>query len=555
MALLACAAARGGAGNTPRITVQATPRFEDVRREQVQGGVRLRLRLVDDVGKPLAEKSVSVEQTGRALAVSACAGSTRATGRAFPTDAAGELCLSVAEAGDTAELVLRFPGDALYLATEARVPLQPGSGDLRLAFDTPSLELNLDLPEQSLTLEWTGTGAGDAELPRIAMQLEEGGGARTLEVLEWERHGSQLRARIASAELGGAGPARLLARARRRGDVAPIEAEAVVLRIATVQIERRALSSSRDALEVEVAAVSAAGAPAGGWVELRGAERSLGSSPLAAGVASFQLPLTAATPRQLEVLYRADDAWWLPGEALVLDVASADASQPARWPWLALLAPIGYVCVRALQRPAPRKPRKLRRPPPRPAVAASATAAAPPAPLSGWAGTVTDAHDGSPIAGALITAILPSLREDAPSVSAVSDAQGYFALPPLRETIPEGAQLRVTARLHGDLQRPLPPQGRVAVALTLRKRALLERLVRWARAAGPPWYRATEPTPGEVADVALRRGDHDTALWAEGIQNAAFAGSDVEEHHEAALRAREPAWQQSAPRPDRHGSD
>jgi hypothetical protein len=95
----------------------------------------------------------------------------------------------------------------------------------------------------------------------------------------------------------------------------------------------------------------------------------------------------------------------------------------------------------------------------------------------------------------------------------------------------------------------------VALALTLRKRALLERLVRWARAAGPPWHRTAEPTPGEVADVALRRGDRETALWAEGIQNAAFAAADVEEHHEAALRAREPAWQQSAPRPERHGSD
>jgi hypothetical protein len=168
---------------------------------------------------------------------------------------------------------------------------------------------------------------------------------------------------------------------------------------------------------------------------------------------------------------------------------------------------------------------------------------------------VTDAHDGQPIAGARITALLPSLREDNLGVSAISDADGHFVLPPLRETIPEGAQLRVSSRFHSEQLRPLPPQGRVSVTLTSRKRALLERLVRWARSAGPPWYRSSEPTPGEVVDVALRRGDHETAHWAEGVQSAAFAGADVEEHHEAALREQEPGWQQGAARPDRHTAD
>jgi hypothetical protein len=329
----------------------------------------------------------------------------------------------------------------------------------------------------------------------------------------------------------------------------------MVLRSATVRLERLRLSASRDALEIEVAAKSAAGAPEGGWVELRSAEQALASAPLLAGAASMQLALGAETPRQLEVRYHADDPWWLPGEPLVLDLAGADHPEPSRWPWLVLLAPIGYVCVRALQRPAPRQPRRVRRPPPRPSTAAGSRALPLPVPLSGWAGTVTDAHDGTPIAGARVTAVLPSLRDESPAVSTVTDAEGQFVLPSLRETIPEGAQLRVSSRLHSDLLRPLPPQGRVALVLTSRKRALLERLVRWARAAGPPWHRSSEPTPGEVADVALRRGERETALWAEGVQAAVFAGEHVEEHHEAALKAREPAWQPHAARPERAGTD
>ncbi len=535
--------------------MQALPHFEDVRREQTASGLELRLRLVDDVGSPLPEKPVLPVREGRIPALSPCGGTTRTTGGGFSTDMAGELCLRLAETRELAELVLHFPGDGLYLPAQVRVPLQPGSGELRLAFEAPSLELNLDLAEQRVSLEWSGPGAGDPELPRIALQLEEAGRARTLDALDWDREARTVRARISSSELGEPGPARLLARARRPEDTAPIVAEAVVLRRATVRLEQQRFSASRDALELEVVAQSAAGAPAGGWVELRGGERSLGSSVLVAGVASLQLTMVASTPRQLEVRYHADDPWWLPGEPLLLDLESADSPEPARWPWLVLLAPIGYICVRALQRPAPRQPRKVRRPPPRPAPAVRPQPALPPAPVSGWAGVVLDAHDGRPIAGAVISALLPSMRDASPRVSAVSDANGHFVLPPLRETIREGAQLHVSSRLHSSFQRPLPPQGRVSVMLTLRKRALLERLVRWARAAGPPWQRSAEPTPGEVVDVALRRGDRETALWAEGVQEAVFSGADVEEADEAALRAREPAWQGGTAQPNGHASD
>ncbi|MEY4550700.1 MAG: hypothetical protein RL685_6895 [Pseudomonadota bacterium] len=561
-ALLACAAARSGT-TAPRVTVQALPRFEDVRREQTPGGLELQLRLVDDVGKPLVARAVTLGRDGQApLRARPCSGGTRGVGGALSTDSAGELCMAIAGARDTAELVLQFAGDALYLPAEARVPLQASSAELHLAFDAPSLELNLDQPEQRLGLEWSGPGASDATLPSITLQLEEAqlapeGGSRVLEAQDWQRDGNMVRGRVASEDLGAPGPARLLARAHRAEDTSPIVAEALVLRSATVQLERQQLSIGRDALELDVAARTRAGVPAVGWVELRGDGQTLGSSPLVAGVGNLQLTLLPSTPQQLEVLYHADDPWWLPGEALALDLAlsNADSQEPARWPWLVLLAPVGYVCVRALERPAPRKQRRGRRAPPRPVVPTGLRPVSLASPASGWAGTVTDAHDGQPIAGAQITALLPSLRNNNLGVSAISDAGGHFVLPPLQETIPEGAQLRVSSRFHSELLRPLPPQGRVSVTLTSRKRALLERLVRWARSAGPPWYRSSEPTPGEVADVALRRGDRVTAHWAESVQAAAFAGADVEEHHEAALREQEPGRQQSAAHPDRHTAD
>jgi hypothetical protein len=240
--------------------------------------------------------------------------------------------------------------------------------------------------------------------------------------------------------------------------------------------------------------------------------------------------------------YHSDDPWWQPGEPLAIDLLSPAAREPGRWPWLVLLAPVGYVCVRALQRPGFRKPRRTprRAPLPTPAPALRSEEAAPP---SGWRGTLTDVHDGRPVSGARVTASLPSMREEALGVSTISDAHGRYELPPLLEPIPEGAQLTIASRLHSDFQRPLPPQGRVDVALTSRRRALLARLVRWARAAGPPWHRASEPTPGEIANVAVRRGDLDTARWAEKVQAAAFDHSEVDREREAAVQEGEPAWQ------------
>jgi hypothetical protein len=125
-------------------------------------------------------------------------------------------------------------------------------------------------------------------------------------------------------------------------------------------------------------------------------------------------------------------------------------------------------------------------------------------------------------------------------------------LPALQHPLPEGARLRVWAPMHSEVERALPPQGRVSIALTSRRRAVLRRLIRWARALGAPWARGGEPTPGEIADIAARRGDSRTARWAEGIQAAAFGRAPVDEALETALREAEPTWHQTSPRRDSH---
>lgn len=556
LALLGLPAPLAAQSETPRVTVQARARFENPRARSIgKDRLELRARLVDDVGTALAEAPLELEPA-RPLEVSGCADEPargRRSRRKLTTDASGEVCLVVTGATLSGALGVTFRGDALHLPAHTELALQAAARQLELAFEAPSLELDLNQPEQRLNLRVSGDdGTGDP-LPAISLHLEEAGRERPLPPHDWTRSGNTLSFRIASEQFGAPGPARLVARLGAASQRSPAQAEAVALRTVHVRLQAHVSGVEEDAAQLSVTASSPAGPPTSGWIEVSLGAEAAGSSPLTNGAAELRATLATPPPTQLTLRYRSDDPWWLAGDALTLDILAPAPSQPSHWPWLVLLAPVGYVCLRALERPA--SARRARPAAPKPAVPASAPARVSSVPVRGWSGTVKDAHDGRPIAGARVEATLPTLREQTLGVSSVSDEQGRFVLAPLREPIAEGARLQVFAPLHSDFVRPLPPQGRVDVAMIARRRALLGRLVRWARAAGAPWLRAGEPTPGEVADVALRRGELATARWAEGVQAAAFAGDEVDASREASLHAQEPAWQESAPRSERSDND
>jgi hypothetical protein len=210
----------------------------------------------------------------------------------------------------------------------------------------------------------------------------------------------------------------------------------------------------------------------------------------------------------------------------------ARANPLRRLPWalflLALAAWIGLAWRRP--RPAPRD--RTRR--------ASAQGVVQPAIVwqpadgraEGWIGRVIDAHDESPIAGARIEVVTA-----AGAVSASSDADGLFRLEPATNVV-DGV-LSVSAPWHSRLERPLPPPGRLSVALATRRRALLGRLVELAAGA----RRGTEvgePTPDEVARQAADAARADTAAWARAVEGAAYGPDPVDAEREAAVSALEP---------------
>jgi hypothetical protein len=150
---------------------------------------------------------------------------------------------------------------------------------------------------------------------------------------------------------------------------------------------------------------------------------------------------------------------------------------------------------------------------------------------AGWSGRVVDAHEGTPVKMARIRIERPGFERAQVVASAFANDQGRFEL---RAESGDGFdELVVEGPLHAELRQPLPPNGELEIALVLRKRKLLERLVAWARRRGRPWDASPEPTPGHVRRAASE--DVAVARWADAIERAAYAGGEVDGRAEAEI--------------------
>ena len=113
-----------------------------------------------------------------------------------------------------------------------------------------------------------------------------------------------------------------------------------------------------------------------------------------------------------------------------------------------------------------------------------------------------------------------------------------FELPAIEGLVGD-EQMAVEAPLHARLVQPLPPAGELSIALVLRRRALLGKLVAWARGRGRPFDVKPEPTPGHVRRAAA--DDFQTARWADAIERAVFGGGDVDARMEREIERMAPA--------------
>jgi hypothetical protein len=118
-----------------------------------------------------------------------------------------------------------------------------------------------------------------------------------------------------------------------------------------------------------------------------------------------------------------------------------------------------------------------------------------------------------------------------------TDAEGTFAL---EVEASRDARLIVEGDLHATYEQPLPSPSVLRVALVTRRRALLDRLVRWAKSRGMPYDSSKEPTPGHVRRVAVRTGTPQVEAWATKLEHTAFGPDDVTRAAEEEVAAAEP---------------
>jgi hypothetical protein len=233
------------------------------------------------------------------------------------------------------------------------------------------------------------------------------------------------------------------------------------------------------------------------------------------------------TEATLRIRYLPDAPWFLPGEDLVVE-------QPLRGPspWTAAAAVITGLAIVAWL--VATRIRGLRFEPRTSSKGDRSAAKHPTArvevlePLpdaQGWTGHVVDAHEGTPLGGARVAIERRGFERMQVVVETHTAPDGAFALPPT-EPVP-GDELVSEGDLHAPLRGALPVSGDLRVALVLRKRALIERLVAWARRRGKPYDARPEPTPGHVR----RAAGADTAIgkWADAVERAAFGGERVDE--------------------------
>lgn len=467
-------------------------------------------------------------------------------------DDRGAFCLRAEGQADGARAVARYEGTESYTAAETSAEIEPFESRLTrtlVRFEPPLERVDLDRESVGLT---ASLSIDRSEASRLRLQGATRREGLTLtivdergEVVASSTTGGDGRARfeIPTEDLAAPGLGQLSVEFAGNDVLARASAAHPVVRFAEVRLEVEAIEAGDpdEGIPIVVEVASPHGEVEGGLVEALSGTESVGAGDVAQGRARVvaTLPGGRAGTIPLTLRYVSASPWWRPGPELGVEVPVAG---PSLWRQLLVGALLGAIATWILS--------KWRRAP-KPIASAETTEAPPPSGRpgveviatshgrTGWTGSVHDAHEGTPIAGARVAIVVPSFEGEVTSVAATSSQAGTFELAgPAGQA---GARLVVEADMHARYEIALPPPSILRVALVTRRRALVDRLVRWARRRGGPYDGPPEPTPGHVRRVASRSRSQDVEAWARKVEHAAFGPEVVDARVEGDVRAAEPA--------------
>lgn len=575
VALLVFVCATTAHAQSVRIKVRGTAKI-GARAARDQGDLVLSGTLTDDAGKPLSGETVTVrvsrESDARDPKVAegmrgarACdRGADRGSPTAYAvrvggppdspdvllvTDEGGRFCFrSHPPLVDRYRAHLSWRGTSLVDAADFDLAFDPSRQALVLRFDPTPRILSLDDPTrtfEALALvdeESTTVAAPSLELTlvnekqtKLATAVTDGAG--------------RARFVVPSAKLGPPGLGELRVSFAGNKDVAfathatDVERRAkVTLRVPAIETKEQKPANPEEGLPLVVDVASIAGPVSEGGVEARLGTTLVGAAPVERGIARLALTFTATGNEATISLRYVPSAPWYEGLGdTVVRVPVKGPSLLTKLPILvAGLAVLAFFLVgRASGRqakPAPEpddgdSPIRVKAEPRLEVVRSAARGEL------GWKGRVTDAHEGTPIANARVWVERGSFDGRTVLLDTTTDPRGRFVLSGIERVVGD-EEMAIEAPLHARLTQKLPPPGELSIALVLRKRAALARLVAWAKRAGGPFDVKPEATPGHVRKAA--GPDFRTARWADAVERAVFSGGEVDARAEQELDRLEP---------------
>src|SRR6266508_3565816 len=446
-------------------------------------GVVVRGSLRDDVGAPVPDSHIDIafyEAQGDAEALSPGAHEPHFVPDEYvvDTDASGSFCVQTSLFAERGTMKLGFSGRGLYDRTSAEIPFDLSRPAATIAFDPEPSVVSLDRPTYSVGLRVSAPGVSKSGW-RVVLKDERGHALGNANV----DPDGLARVEVHTEDLAGPGAGELSATLEGGSGPPPTNATVAhaIERHVRVELEPENASPQgvpEDGIPIAVRASSSRGEVGSGAVVVA----TFGSARSRSAVASIR--------------YLANAPWWEPGAPRAITIEVRATSSWRRVPLILLcLAVVGWmmrgfvprVRRRAHQEQAPARP-----------TAGEVQLVRRHRTEEGWSGRVVDAHDGSPVEGATLEVLVPTFpgtRDGAGGMAAqtTTDDTGHFTIS--ETTFGPGAVLRVRARWHAPLERPLPPPSELAIPIVARRRRLLERLVHWAAREWGPWPGVREPTP------------------------------------------------------------
>lgn len=483
-------------------------------------GLRIKGILKDERGQPIAAALVRLlDDDSRPCAQ-----------HSDVTDPEGAFCFDVpkgsdpaGEKFDSAELV--FAGSDYFGPARHTLTLTPTqvSVALELKLSAPSWALAQRTHAVSLRM----TSEQDfAEKFRAQLWLKRGDAKPKRLAVQPISLRDEARFEIATEQLGAPGEAELIA-SLDHGAHRIAEARAQVTLVGKVLLEwagEFVQVRPDEGFETVVAVRTPHGPVGRGWVETYVGNNVVGIAKVDNGAATVLSRFSA--PRRTSVAFSArylsDAPHYIAGDPIS---GRLELMPPSAWkhlPWLLLLSAVAVWVVRTWRRPRSRKLPGSDNGGAHQGVAGLRVLDAGPS-ADGWVGSVRDAHTQELLSGVQLEIAIPRVdRGGALNATAISGADGTFALSPTSRQLPEGTRLVIRAAWHSTLTLPAPPLGAIEILLVARRRTLLQHFTRWTEQPGSPFALGPLATPGRVAERAAEKGLNQAENWARSIEEASF---------------------------------